>query len=86
MKILKKRCIEEKTQKELFHEEKKDYGERKPVQMPKIKKQRTVSIKTINTETTWQLETTGDVKKYVAELEKKLLSIVEEDTIINIEF
>ena len=42
--------------------------------LPKVKKQRTVSIKSINTETTWQLETVDDVKKYVAELEKKLIA------------
>lgn len=53
---------------------------------PKVKKQRTISIKTINTETTWQLETSADVKKYIAELEKKLMAQLEDDTIINIEF
>jgi len=54
--------------------------------LPKVKKQRTVSIKSINTETTWQLETVDDVKKYVAELEKKLIAQLEEDTVLNIEF
>ena len=54
--------------------------------LPKVKKQRTVSIKSINTETTWQLETVDDVKKYVAELEKKLMAQLEEDTVLNIEF
>ena len=53
---------------------------------PKIKKQRTISIKSINTETTWQLETSADVKKYLAELEKKLMDQLEEDTVIHIEF
>ncbi len=53
---------------------------------PKVKKQRTVSIKSINTETTWQLETPEDVRRYVTELEKKLLAQLEENTIINIEF
>ena len=42
--------------------------------VPKVKKQRTISIKSINTETTWQLETSADVKKYIAELEKKLMA------------
>ena len=42
-----------------------------------MKKQRTVSIKSIITETTWQLETVDDVKKYVAELEKKLMAQLE---------
>lgn len=57
-----------------------------PVPTPVVKKQRTVSIKSINTSTTWQVETAEDVKKYMEELEKKLLSQLEEDTILHIEF
>lgn len=53
---------------------------------PKVKKQRTISIKSINTETTWQLETSEDVKRYLAELEKKLMAQLEEDTVIHVEF
>lgn len=53
---------------------------------PKQKKQRTISIKSINTETTWQLETEEDVKRYVADLEKKLLAQLENDTVIHVEF
>jgi len=56
------------------------------VPAPKVKKQRTVSIKSINTETTWQLETTADVKKYITELEKRLLAQLEDDTVVHIEF
>ena len=54
--------------------------------VPKVKKQRTISIKSINTEATWQLETSADVKKYIAELEKKLMAQLEDDTIIHVEF
>ena len=54
--------------------------------VPKQKKQRTISIKSINTETTWQLETKEDVKRYVADLEKKLLAQLEDDTVIHVEF
>ena len=54
--------------------------------VPKQKKQRTISIKSINTETTWQLETEEDVKRYVADLEKKLLAQLEDDTVIHVEF
>ena len=50
------------------------------------KKKKTVSIKSINTSTTWQIETADDVKKYVSELENKLINSLEEGTIINIEF
>ncbi len=56
------------------------------VPTPPVKKKKTVSIKSINTATTWQLETEEDVKKYIAELEKKLINSLEDDTIINIEF
>ena len=56
------------------------------VPVSKAKKQRTISIKTINTETTWQVETKEDVKKYITELEKRLLAQLEEGTIIHIEF
>ena len=54
--------------------------------VPKQKKQRAISIKSINTETTWQLETEEDVKRYVADLEKKLLAQLENDTVIHVEF
>lgn len=52
----------------------------------KVKKKKTVSIKSINNATTWQIESEEDVKRYVAELEKKLLAALEDNTIINIEF
>ena len=45
-----------------------------------------ISIKSINNAATWQLENEADVKKYIVELEKKLMNMLEEDTIINIEF
>ncbi len=57
-----------------------------PTPTPKVKKRRTVSIHSVNSETTWQLETPEDVHRYVSELEKKLLSRLEKDTILNIEF
>ncbi len=53
---------------------------------PVVKKQKTISIKSINTAATWQIETADDVKKYVAELEHKLINSLEEGTVINIEF
>lgn len=53
---------------------------------PKVKQKKTISIKSINNATTWQIENEADVKKYLAELEKKLINTLEKDTIINIEF
>ena len=52
----------------------------------KVKKKKTLSIKSINAASTWQIENETDVKKYIAELEKELMNTLEEDTIINIEF
>lgn len=66
-----------------------DGGNDTPVVTPPpapVKKQRTISIKSINTSATWQIETADDVKKYVSELEHKLMNSLEEGTIINIEF
>lgn len=64
--------------------------ENEPVSAPapklKIKKHKTISIKQLNTESTWQLESEEDVRKYVAQLEKKLTALISEDTVINIEF
>lgn len=51
-----------------------------------VKKKKTISIKSINNAATWQIETEEDVKKYIAELEERLIKILETGTIINIEF
>lgn len=53
---------------------------------PVIKKRKNISIKSINSSVSWQLESESDIKKYIGELEKKLMQTLEEDTIINIEF
>ena len=53
---------------------------------PLKKKKKTVSIKTVNTAATWQIETETDIDAYLQELRKKLIGTLEENTIINIEF
>ena len=53
---------------------------------PRVKKAKTISIKSVNAEQTWQIETPEDVKRYITELEKKLLGTLEENTVIHIEF
>lgn len=58
----------------------------KSVSVAIAKKQKIISIKTINSAASWQLETEADVKRYMAELEKKLIDALEDDTIINVEF
>ena len=56
------------------------------VPQPKVKRNKTVSIRTINTETTWRIENKQDVEKYIENLRRRLENQLEEDTIINIEF
>ena len=53
---------------------------------PRVKRAKTISIKSVNAEQTWQIETPEDVKRYITELEKKLLGALEDDTVIHIEF
>ncbi len=51
-----------------------------------VKKKKTLSIKSISNSATWQIESEEDVKRYISELQTKLLATLEDDTIINIEF
>ena len=55
-------------------------------QQPKPKKNKIVSIKTVTSAATWQLETPEDVQKYITALQNKLNGMLEENTIIHIEF
>ena len=60
--------------------------EKEPFPNVKIKQQKTVSIKSINSETTWRIESEADVERYVDALKAKLKQHVKEDLILNIEF
>lgn len=53
---------------------------------PKTKTQKTVSIKSINTEATWRIETEEDIERYVEALKRTLKQRIENDTILNVEF
>ena len=53
---------------------------------PVLKKKKTVSIKSVNTSTTWQIESIDDIDEYLKELRKKLIGTLEDNTVINIEF
>lgn len=55
-----------------------------PVIKPKSSKN--ISIKSINNESTWRIESAEDVDKYVNALKSKLMKTLEEDTVINVEF
>jgi len=52
----------------------------------KMKEQKTVSIKSINSEATWRIESEADVERYIEALKAKLKQHVKEDLILNIEF
>ena len=52
----------------------------------KVRKTKNVSIKKITGTSSWRLEDRADIDKYIEELRKKLVSQLDEDTIINIEF
>ena len=51
-----------------------------------VKKSKTISIKSVNNVSSWQIETEEDVKKYIEKLENKLINLLEDNTTINIEF
>ena len=53
---------------------------------PKFKKRRNISIKSVNTVNSWQIENEADVDNYLSELRQRILGELAEDTIINIEF
>lgn len=52
----------------------------------KVKKTKNVSIKSMTKTASWRLETAEDVDKYLNELRLKLVSELDTDTIVNIEF
>ena len=45
-----------------------------------------MSIKEITAYSSWQIETEEDVRRYVSELQKKLMDKLENNTVIHIEF
>ena len=51
----------------------------------KLKSKKIYSLKNISPSTSWQLESESDVEEYVDALKKKLNSLLEEDTIVQIE-
>ena len=53
---------------------------------PPVKNHKTVSIKSVCVSSTWQLETEADVDKYTTALRAKLKGMLEENTVLNIEF
>jgi hypothetical protein len=57
-----------------------------PIVKPKMRKIKNVSIKKMTGTASWRLENTDDVEKYINELKRTLLTQLNEDTIVNVEF
>ena len=57
-----------------------------PKPKPKIKIRKSISIKTVSLSSSWQIETTLDLDKYLTALREQILKEMSGDTIINIEF
>jgi hypothetical protein len=57
-----------------------------PAPVVPIKKRKNVSIKTLNHEVSWEIETAADIEKYLSGLKTQLLKQLEDDTVIRIEF
>ena len=53
---------------------------------PPVKHHKHISIKSVNTSASWQLETEADVDKYLQDLKKNLVSKLEDNTVVHIEF
>ena len=51
-----------------------------------VKRIRNISIKSMTGTASWKLENTEDVDRYLNELRLKLVSELDTDTIVNIEF
>lgn len=94
---LKIRCLNEiaetenallaKKAEEIAKGSKDDSAKIAPQQpVKKQKKQKSISVKSVTSETTWRIENADDVERYVDDLKTKLMSKIEENTIINVEF
>lgn len=57
-----------------------------PMPAPKVKKQKTVSIKAVNHTSSWQVESEQELDAYLARLRQQIVKELAEDTIVHIEF
>ena len=64
----------------------KDHAPAPVAPPPKVERKKTISIKTVTSQYSWQIKTEEDIDKYLRELRTKLLGVLEEDTTVNIEF
>lgn len=84
---LKIRFLDEISKEvERIRKEKADEGEKGEEPVEPAKKYRNISIKSINTSSTWKIETKEDLEDYITILKNNLEKQLEENTILNIEF
>ncbi|MGF7184461.1 hypothetical protein GGQ84_000544 [Desulfitispora alkaliphila] len=84
---LKVRLLNEMARKdEKIAEETPPYGGETPSPKPPVKKRKSISIKNVSLTSSWQIETTQDLDKYISDLREKIMKEIDQDTIINIEF
>ena len=83
---LKVRSLDEIAKQEEYLKIGKEGRETPPELKKPVKQQKHISIKSVNTASSWQLETAEDVDKYLNELRGKLISRLEENTVVHIEF
>jgi hypothetical protein len=77
---------DEQIARQKVAEETTPYGDGEMPEPKKIKKRKTISIKTVSLSSSWQIETAQDVDKYIAALKERILEELDGDTIVNIEF
>ena len=84
---LKVRLLNEMAKKdEKVAEETEDYGDDGNGNKPPVKKHKSISIKNVSLTSSWQIESSKDLDKYINELREQIMKELEQDTIINIEF
>ena len=52
---------------------------------PKPKKRKSVSVKSLSAQTTWQIETEEDIDRYLIKLKAMIKKELEDNTILNVE-
>lgn len=57
-----------------------------PAPAPKVKKQKTLSIKAVNHTSSWQVESEQELDNYLARLRQQIIKELAEDTVVHIEF
>ncbi len=81
---LKTRCLQEIIDHEPKPVPVEPVEPDQPTKPAKVKK--VYSFKSINSSTAWELETAADVDKYLQDLRSKLISKLDDDTVVHIEF